>query len=260
MLFLKREKYLSMPIHNWTRVEAGIFHDFHASWTIDLKARLNGGLLPADCYAMAEQVTGGLGPDILTLTKTTPDTEPPTHAHVGGTLLATLEPKVQFRMRPEAAEYATRKKSITIRHVSNHRILAIIEIISPGNKNSRHGIESFLRKVEEMLRAGVHLLIIDLFPPGPRDPQGIHGLIWSELFQDAFALPEGSPLTLVSYRADSPPEAFVQATAFGEPLAEMPLFLTLEEYVTLPLEVSYQSAWETVPAFWREVIEGTRES
>lgn len=35
-----------MPIHDWTRVEAGIFRDFHFSWIAELKRTLNCGLLP----------------------------------------------------------------------------------------------------------------------------------------------------------------------------------------------------------------------
>jgi hypothetical protein len=33
----------------------------------------------------------------------------------------------------------------------------------------------------EAIYRGYHLLIIDLFPPGPRDPHGIHEAIWSEI-------------------------------------------------------------------------------
>jgi hypothetical protein len=40
-----------MPIHDWTRVEAGIFHDFHGLWIQVIKLALNDGLLPPDYYA-----------------------------------------------------------------------------------------------------------------------------------------------------------------------------------------------------------------
>jgi hypothetical protein len=56
-----------MPIHDWTRVDAGIFHDFHHSWIEEIKRALNRGLLPAEYYALAEQITSNLGPDVLTL-------------------------------------------------------------------------------------------------------------------------------------------------------------------------------------------------
>ncbi len=56
-----------MPIHDWTRVDAGIFHHFHHGWIEDLSRALNRGLLPPDHYALAEQIAAGLGPDVLTL-------------------------------------------------------------------------------------------------------------------------------------------------------------------------------------------------
>lgn len=56
-----------MPIHDWTRVTAGTFHDLHFSWIGELKRVLNGGLLPEEYYAMTEQVAGERGPDVIAL-------------------------------------------------------------------------------------------------------------------------------------------------------------------------------------------------
>jgi hypothetical protein len=56
-----------MPIPDWSRVEAGIFHDFHHAWIEEIKRALNGGPLPGDYYALAEQHAAGFGPDLLTL-------------------------------------------------------------------------------------------------------------------------------------------------------------------------------------------------
>jgi len=46
-----------MPIHDWSRVDAGTFHHFHRAWTIEIARALNNGLLPASHYALAEQVS-----------------------------------------------------------------------------------------------------------------------------------------------------------------------------------------------------------
>ena len=56
-----------MPIHDWTRVIPGTFHDFHHEWISTIKRSLNAGVLPSNYYAMAEQIAGGLGPGVLTL-------------------------------------------------------------------------------------------------------------------------------------------------------------------------------------------------
>ena len=56
-----------MPIHDWTLVDDGLFHDFHQSWTVALRNALNSGVLPADYFALVEQHTDGPLPDMLTL-------------------------------------------------------------------------------------------------------------------------------------------------------------------------------------------------
>ena len=43
----------------------------------------------------------------------------------------------------------------------------------------------------------------------------------------------------------------------GSIIPDMPLFMTPQVYIKVPLETAYQSAWEAVPAFWRDVLDGT---
>jgi hypothetical protein len=56
-----------MPVHDWTRVTAGTFHAFHNAWITHLQEALNGRILPNGYYALGEQRSGDIGPDILTL-------------------------------------------------------------------------------------------------------------------------------------------------------------------------------------------------
>jgi hypothetical protein len=56
------------------------------------------------------------------------------------------------------------------------------------------------------------------------------------------------------------PEAFIEPAAVGESLPEMPLFLTAEVYVPLPLEATYQATWQALPGFWRKVLEAPAAS
>jgi hypothetical protein len=242
-----------MPVHDWTRVNAGIFHHFHHEWISAISRALNAGLLPPDFYALAEQFAGGLGPDVLTL-------QGPTNGAAsagdprGGIALATAPPQVYYHARAEIDQYAAKAKVVAIRHSSDHRVIAVVEIVSPGNKNSRHGLRAVVDKAAELLRAGIHRLVVDLFPPGPRDPQGIHKAIWDEVIDNDFVLPPGRPLTLASYIGGLCPEAFAEPAAVGAPLPDTPLFLTPHVYVPVPLGKTYQSAWEAVPAYWRNVL------
>jgi hypothetical protein len=244
-----------MPIHDWTRVDAGIFHAFHHDWITAISRSLNGGILPAAYYALPEQFASGLGPDVLALRRpgsngTPPTAEPPD----GGVVLAQAPPKVRIRMRSDANRYAARAKVVAIRHVSNHQVVAMVEIISPGNKNNQNGLNAFVRKAREALAAGIHLLLVDLFPPTVRDPEGIHRAVWGEDCGVDYVLPPDKPLSCVAYIGGPAAEAFVEPVAVGDPLPDMPLFLTPDVYVSVPLEATYQTAWEGMPAYWRDVL------
>jgi hypothetical protein len=235
-----------VPIHDWTRVEPGLFHDFHLGWIAALRRSLNGGLLPKGYYALAEQVAGGPIPDVLTLQASSRRSKPPTDAP-GGVAVADVPPRTAVVRQAEEDIYAARANHIAIRH-SRGTVVAVIEIISPGNKSSRHALRTFVEKSAEFLRHGIHLLVIDLFPPTPRDPAGIHKAIWDEILDEPFELPAGKPLTLAAYSAGVPKTAFVEPVAVGHQLPDMPLFLESGRYVPVPLEATYQASWAAFPA------------
>jgi hypothetical protein len=149
-----------------------------------------------------------------------------------------------------------KRRTIVIRHTGGDRIVALIELVSPGNKSASHALRSFVEKAVEALYRGYHLLIVDLFPPTSRDPNGIHGAIWREFSDDPFELPADSPLTLVAYSAGPRKKAYIEPPAVGRELIDMPLFLEPERYVNVPLEATYQAAYRGVPRRWKAVLEG----
>jgi hypothetical protein len=246
-----------MPVHDWTKVNAGIFHDFHCAWIIELRNTLNDGLLPSGYYALAEQVTRPIGPDVLTLQADALQSngkEKPDATLTSSRSVALLErpPRVRLIQESETDLYAKKANHIAIRHASDDRVIAMIEILSPGNKSSRHAVDEFLDKVGTIIDQGIHLLLIDLFPPTPRDPQGLHALIWGD---SAPPPPADQPLTLAAYHATLPRRAFVEPTAVGSALIEMPLLLDEGHYVPVPLEATYRAAWRGVQQRWKAVLE-----
>ena len=131
-----------MPVHDWTRVDAGIFHDFHTVWTGELRNALNGGLLPEGYYALAEQHAGRSIADVLTLHASPgavrPESQSPAPS-TGGTIVAEAPPSVRRRQTVDPLSLAARRRSLAIRHVSGHRLVALLEIVSPANKDrARH--------------------------------------------------------------------------------------------------------------------------
>jgi hypothetical protein len=250
-----------MPLHDWTRVDAGIFHAFHVAWLPEIQKVLNGGLLPEGYYALAEQHTGRAIADLLTL-HASPASQRATPARLplppptGGVALADAPPQTRRRHTVEPATLAQRR-SLAIRHVSGHRLIALVEIISPANKDRSSHVEDFVVKAVSAMEVGVHVLLVDLFPPGAHDPSGIHGAILQRLEQSdqPYDVPAGEPAALASYAAGEVVEIFVEHLPVGAPLPEMPLFLRPDRYINVPLEPTYQAAYAGMPAFWRAILE-----
>lgn len=248
-----------MPIHDWTRVDAGTFHGFHTAWLTHLSETLNDGGLPEGYYALPEQHGGRLIADVLTLHAGPPTQEPLPRPGAGGLALADAPPKVRHR-RTASVAGRSRQRTLTIRHVSGHRIIALVEITSPANKDRLRHVENFVTKVSSALAGGIHVTLADLFPPGPHDPEGLDAAVWRALdeSEEPYGLPPDAPLTVAAYAADSPVEVYLEHLAFNRPLPEMPLFLTPDYYVNLPLEATYMAAFRGMPGFWRNVLEALR--
>src|SRR6266851_7725839 len=128
-----------MPVHDWTKVSAGTFHDFHVAWIAEIRNALNTGVLPPAYYAMAEQIVGNLGPDVLTLQRQDSPNDGPGNERQGMTAVEENPPQVHFVAQTEMDDYILKQRTLVIRHSSDDRIIALIEIVSPGNKASRHG-------------------------------------------------------------------------------------------------------------------------
>ena len=209
-----------MPIHDWSRAPAGLFHHFHRHWTGSICNALNAGRMPKGYYALLEQDAAGVIPEI---------------------------------QASDEDIYAAKADRIAV-YSPLGDVVAVIELVSPGNKYSRHAIRSFVDKTLDFLRQGIHILIIDLFPPSRRDPQGIHKVIWDEVQEEAFELPSDKPLTLVAYSAGVPKTAYVDPVAVGDTLPDMPVFLDSATYILAPPEATYLATWETCPEELRELI------
>lgn len=238
-----------MPIHDWTRVEAFIYHDFHTGLLVALRRVLNSGVLPDGYYAMAEQTTRTMGPDVLTLEL--PPRQPTPAKGTGltnmgnGVRLAVADapPRVRVVARAAPRPVGFRQKRVTIRHKSDDRLVAIFELVSPGNKAATEPFRSFVRKAVRAIENGIHVLVLDPFPPGKRDPNGVHGAIWDALGGDPYTQPADKPLVVASYETNpAGPGCYVEPLAAGDLLPEAPLFLEPGYYVPVPLERAYAMA------------------
>lgn len=241
-----------MPVRDWTRVSAGTFHDFHNAWITELRNALNGGLLPPGYYAQGEQYAGQIQTDVLTLhAGSEPSAQGP-----GVAVVSEAPPRVSRKLAAsEAAFVRAARRTLVIRHVSGHRVVALLEIVSPANKDRLSSVADFVTKAQSALHQGIHLLIVDLLPPGRYDPQGFHEMIWEAYGDEPTELPPDKRLTLASYRADRLPEAYLEFVGLNDALPAMPLFLDRSAYVSTPLESTCEAAYRGVPEIWREILE-----
>lgn len=237
-----------MPLHDWSRVPSGLFHDFHQTWSIFIKSALNGGILPSNLSALVEQRSGPREGDVLTI-----ESSPAADARDAG--VVTMErPTTSIVRRTNKHLYAEKANRIVVRHHLG-RIVAVIEIMSPGNKDGRSAFADFIEKAVEFLRQGIHLLVIDLFPPTPRDPFGVHKAIWDYVIEEDFAFPVGKDRILASYEMGSTKAAYVEPVGVGDALPDMPLFLAEGMHVKTPLERTYLQAWESSTETVRRAVE-----
>ncbi len=208
-----------MPIHDWSRAEASVFHAFRHRWLGALCDAMNDGRLPDDHFAMIEEASD--------LAEANSDTE-----------LANNGP---------APGPARRADCIAVRR-GEGLLVAVVEVVSPGDKASAARLQSLIGSIAVLVGRRVHVLLIDLFPPGPHDPRGVHNAIWDTIEPEERDIPVGRPLAVASYDSGSIVATYVEPMAVGEILPEMPLFLEPGVYLPTPLESSYQAAWDVLPA------------
>ena len=180
-------------------------------------------MLPQEYYALTEQHAGRFIPDVLALHISAPEPSAGSSSIPGGLALAHAPPMIQKKITASTSAQVWRR-SLAIRHVSGHQLVALIEIVSPSNRDRRDPVDEFATNVTTSLDLGVHVLMIDLFPAGPHDPQGMHGAVWSLLDEGEGydELMSGEELTLASYVAGPPVDAYLMKLAVGGSLPDMP--------------------------------------
>jgi hypothetical protein len=157
----------------------------------------------------------------------------------------------------EASLYASKVDVLEIRRTNgDDRVVAALEIVSPGQKTSQDTLKRLAERTAETLREGINLILIDVL--SPRDSKRVHPIIWRHLGETFPADPPGEPLTVVSYTGGPTPHAYLDTVAVGDRLPNMPLFLTPDEYVNVPLEETYMQAYETMPDDIMDILEETR--
>lgn len=198
---------------------------FHGSWAHTIATRLNDGVLPPHYYALP--FLDGSGPieiDAATFGRADEDAD-------GGWQPAREGVAVAIEWPP------TDDAWVEVRSAEGDSpLVAAIELVSPANKDRPVSRKAFAAKCAGYLRSGCGLVTVDVVTTRRAD---LHAELLGELGVEA-----GSPasgLAAVAYRPLAGRLEFWPALlTVGQPLPELPLWLTGERAVPLDLEASYQ--------------------
>jgi hypothetical protein len=139
---------------------------------------------------------------------------------------------------------ATLEEDTSVQVVRDGRLVAVVELVSPRNKDRPTAREQYAARYLGYLRGGVHLLLVDIHrrPLSFSFPQ----LIAAGLGQE---LPSPAAPSVVCYRV-GPPAAtggrllavWQHSLVIGQPFPPMPLALIPDDVVMIDLETSYNRA------------------
>jgi len=122
-----------MPIHDWTRVDAGCFMPFI---TAGLKnsPRAQPSVLPSDYFALPEQNIRGPIPDVSHVETRRRQRRPSECA--GGIAVAARTPRTRLTQRAEADSYLRKASRITVRH-RHGQVIALLKSFRQATRGAR---------------------------------------------------------------------------------------------------------------------------
>jgi Protein of unknown function (DUF4058) len=234
-----------MPIHDWTLVSAPSFNDMHQSWLVLLKIALNTGRLPEGYFAHTERHFGRFESDILTLsTPSAARNGTPRNGddRGGGVAVAVRRPQAGVRLSASPVKQST----LAVRRVGTDRVVALIELASPSNKDRAASVTAYVEKAKAALEHGVHVVHLDMLPPTPHTPANLSSAIWDAVDGRDYPFDLAKPFAADSFVADRVTEVYANSLGLGDEWPDAPLFLDAETYIELPLAATYAQAFAGV--------------
>ncbi|MBA4067512.1 MAG: DUF4058 domain-containing protein [Isosphaera sp.] len=222
-----------MPLHDWT--DRPGWEGLHIFWMTEIARALRADLPPGYRAVIGASPLVAVG-----AVPVKPDVEV-----TNGAPRPAPVPARAAAPQPDAeVAVATLEEDTAVQVERDGRLVAVVELVSPRNKDRPTAREQYAARYLSYLRAGVHTLLVDAHrrPLGFSFPQ----LIAASLGQE---LPAPAAPSAVSYRVGGPAATggrmlavWRQPLAVGDPLPPMPLALTADEAVMVDLESTYGRA------------------
>ena len=209
-----------MPLHDWTLVDPPAFHDMHQSWMVLLRVALSRGFLPTGFYANVERHHGRYVADRAGVAD----------PHDASANAASL----------------SRGSTVAIRRVGTDRVVALIELASPSNKDRPASVAAYVEKAKAALDAGVHVVHLDMLPATTSAPANLSSAIWDAVDGRDYPFDPAKPFAADSFAAGRVAELYANPLGLGDEWPEVPLFLDEETYIELPLAATYARAFDSI--------------
>jgi hypothetical protein len=215
---------------------------FHVNWAGAIADDLNESLLPEGYFA---EEHAQLGPmveiDVATFTDPGPSTQ-----RSGGT--ATLPPRAWAPPAPAMvvpAAFPDAFEVLVFESEGGARLVAAIELVSPGNKDREAHRRAFAVKCASYLYRGISLIVIDIVTS--RRANLHHEIVQISGHVGVCSLPVETTLYGVAYRpivreGQSQIEIWPSSLEIGRPLPILPLALNAEILLPIDLEATYTAA------------------
>jgi hypothetical protein len=224
-----------MPLHDWT--DRPGWEGLLIFWMTEIARRLRVDLPPGYRAVIGSSPLAAVGavpvkPDVAVTNGTAP--HPPVSPAPSDSV---PEPDVEVAV-------ATLEEDTSVQIEQSGRLVAVVELVSPRNKDRPSARDQYAARYLGYLRGGVHLLLIDVHrrPVGFSFPQ----LIAANLGQELSATPAPSA---VSYRVGAPAATggrmlgvWQHGLTVGESLPRLPLALTADDVVMTDLDATYAHA------------------
>lgn len=234
-----------MPLLNHFVPPLSISHPwsgFHSAWATTIATHLNDELLPARYYAIPNvQLGGAIEIDVAALR----ENGGLVGAGSGKDLTAWSPPAPAATVPVDFAGLETVEVQVFYDE-GGPRLMAAIELVSPGNKDRPATRRAFVIKCANYLQHETSLMIVDIVT---NRKANLHQELMQMLQADG---PEvTAELYAVAYHpmeeADQEKlQIWPHSLALGEPLPTVPLWLAVDFSVPLDLEITYKKTCEAL--------------
>lgn len=222
---------------------------FHSFWTSEIVRQLNQSVLPEDYFAEPTVKLGvEVEADVGTLKKTNGQkrADAEEEGAIATAVWAPPQPALAFAV--DFANQDTFEVKVQ-KDEGGWRLVAAIELISPGNKDRPATRHAFLRKCASYLQQGVSVIIIDVVT----NRTGNFHADLVGMLNPAVTPPISDPRVLytAAYRTASTKEGarmevWPHLLKLGGSLPTMPLWLNVDLAVPVDLDASYRASCETL--------------